>query len=54
MTSAGPEPIDRIEHPLDREHYVSKQVKPVAEPVLAALGLMFDEVIGDERQLRMF
>jgi DNA polymerase-2 len=54
MTSAGPEPIDRIEHPLDREHYVRKQVKPIADPVLAALGLVFDEVIGDERQLRMF
>ena len=37
--------------PLDREHYVVKQVKPVAEPVLATLGLDFDKVIGDTRQL---
>jgi DNA polymerase-2 len=54
MTSAGPEPIDNVQHPLDREHYVRKQVKPVAEPVLTVLGLDFDTVIGDERQLRMF
>jgi DNA polymerase-2 len=54
MTTAGPEPIDSIQHPLDLEHYVAKQIKPVAEPVLAALGLDFDVIIGDGRQLQMF
>jgi DNA polymerase-2 len=53
MTTAGPEPIDNIQHPLDREHYVVKQIKPVAEPVLASLGLDFDVVIGDGRQVEM-
>ena len=51
MTIAGPEPIDAVQNPLDREHYVAKQVKPVAEPVLATLGLDFERVIGDARQL---
>ncbi len=51
MTAAGPEPIDNVQHPLDREHYVLKQIKPVAEPVLATLGLEFEQVIGDSRQL---
>ena len=36
ITTAGPEPVDNVEHPLDREHYVVKQVKPVAEPVLTS------------------
>jgi DNA polymerase-2 len=54
ITTAGPEPIGNVQHPLDREHYVEKQVKPVAEPVLAALGLDFDSVIGDNRQLDMY
>jgi DNA polymerase-2 len=53
MTTAGPEPIDNVQHPLDREHYVAKQVKPVAEPVLEALGLDFDRVIGDDRQMEL-
>jgi DNA polymerase-2 len=53
MTTAGPEPLDNIQHPLDREHYVAKQVRPVAEPVLATLGLDFDVVIGDGRQVEM-
>jgi DNA polymerase-2 len=53
MTTAGPEPIDNVSHPLDREHYVQKQVRPVAEPVLEALGLEFERVIGDERQIQL-
>jgi len=51
MTTAGAEPLDNVRHPLDREHYVLKQVKPVAEPVLATLGLDFERVIGDSRQI---
>lgn len=54
ITVAGPEPVDNVEHDLDREHYVNKQVRPVAEPVLGALGLEFDQVIGDDTQIRLF
>jgi DNA polymerase-2 len=54
MTTAGAEPVDNLQHPPDREHYIEKQVKPVAEPVLAALGLDFEATIGDAGQLRMF
>jgi DNA polymerase II len=50
VTTAGAEPLDNLRHPVDREHYVEKQVKPVAEPVLEALGLKFERVIGDARQ----
>jgi DNA polymerase-2 len=54
MTTAGPEPLDNRVHPLDREHYVEKQIKPVAEPVLETLRLDFERVIGDERQADLF
>lgn len=54
MTSAGAEPLDNVQHPLDREHYVSKQIKPVAEPVLTLMGLEFERVIGDSRQMDMY
>jgi DNA polymerase-2 len=54
ITTGGAEPIDNVRHPLDREHYVMKQVKPVAEPVLATLGLDFDHVIGDSRQIDLY
>jgi DNA polymerase-2 len=51
ITTAGAEPLDNIQHPLDREHYIDKQIKPVAEPVLTTLGLDFARVIGDSRQI---
>ena len=54
ITTAGPEPLDNMQHPLDREHYIAKQVKPVAEPVLTTLGLDFERVIGDQRQLDLY
>jgi DNA polymerase-2 len=54
VTTAGPEPADERRHALDYEHYVEKQVMPVAEPVLALLGLDFAKVVGDDRQLVLF
>ena len=54
MTAAGPEPLDNITSAYDLEHYIDKQIRPVAEPVLSVLGLEFDKVIGDDRQLGLF
>ncbi len=54
ITGNGPEPLDNLTTEPDREHYVAKQVKPVAEPVLAALGLNFERVVGDDRQMGLF
>lgn len=54
ITVDGPESVDNIEHDIDREHYVNKQIRPVAEPVLGALGLEFDRVIGDDTQISLF
>ena len=53
VTTAGAEPLDNLRHPVDREHYVEKQIRPVAEPVLDALGLDFERVIGDARQFEL-
>ena len=54
VTTAGPEPLDALEHEPDREHYLQKQVRPVAEPILAALGLDFDRTVGDDQQMDLF
>jgi DNA polymerase-2 len=54
MTTNGPEPAAERKSPFDHEHYVDKQVRAVAEPVLALLGLDFDKVVGDERQMSLF
>ena len=54
VTRDGPEPVRDRQSPIDYEHYVEKQVRPVAEPVLALLGLDFSRVVGDDRQLLLF
>jgi DNA polymerase-2 len=54
MTIGGPEPAEERQNPFDYEHYVAKQVRPIAEPVLEHLGLDFDKVVGDDAQLELF
>ncbi len=54
MTVAGPEPLSAVQHPLDREHYIQKQVRPVAEPVLALQGFRFEQVLDEPTQIALF
>lgn len=51
MTTAGPEPAAERKHPLDREHYVEKQLRPVAEAVLSLVGLSWEGVTGGQGML---
>ena len=54
ITTDGPEPADDRRHPIDHEHYVERQLRAVAEPVLALLGQDFDDVSGSRKQLSLF
>ena len=54
LRAAGPEPTEARENGLDYDHYVEKQIRPVAEPVLALLGLDFAKVAGTEKQMSLF
>jgi DNA polymerase-2 len=54
MTREGAEPASERRSPIDHEHYVQRQIRPVAEPVLGLLGLDFDRVVGDDSQLELF
>jgi DNA polymerase-2 len=54
VTTAGPEPADAPHAPFDYEHYVEKQLRAVAEPVLALLGLDFSQIAGSRQQLTLF
>ena len=51
MTDEGPEPVDTRRGTLDYEHYVVKQLEPIAAAVLRMLDIRFDDVIGRARQL---
>jgi DNA polymerase-2 len=54
ITVNGPEPLEESKSPIDHEHYVQKQIRPVAEPVLELLDLEFDRAIGDDAQMMLF
>jgi DNA polymerase-2 len=55
MTAAGPEPAGETTAPPDYEHYVSQQLRPIADAVLRWVGEPeFDEIIGARRQLSLF
>ena len=54
ITVEGPEPADGRTQPFDYEHYIERQIRPVAEPVLATLCRDFGEVRRNERQLQLF
>jgi DNA polymerase-2 len=54
VTTDGPEPADDRRHAIDYEHYVERQLRAVAEPLLLLLGQDFDDVSGSKRQLSLF
>lgn len=54
VTVAGPEPLELLESPPDREHYLQKQIRPVAEPVLKTLNLDFDSVVNEYHKRDLF
>jgi DNA polymerase-2 len=54
MTVDGPQPEGFRESPIDYNHYVEKQLEPVADAVLAHLGTSFRAILGGERQMDLF
>lgn len=54
QTTAGPEPAAARRGAIDYAHYVEKQIKPVAQPILALLKIDFDRAINVSQQLRLF
>ncbi|MFN8544107.1 MAG: DNA polymerase domain-containing protein [Candidatus Binatia bacterium] len=55
MTRDGPEPAATATAPLDREHYVVHQLRPIADGILRCVGGPdFDDLTGRRRQLSLF
>jgi DNA polymerase-2 len=54
ITTKGPEPLQKLKHKLDYEHYINKQIAPIANQVLSLLGIGFDEVTKNSKQKKLF
>ena len=55
MTKAGPEPVDQATEPPDYEHYVTQQLRPIADALLRFVpGPDFDDLTGAQKQYSLF
>jgi len=54
VTEQGPEPIQKIKHKFDYEHYIQKQIKPLAETVLLFFNKKFEDLLNDSSQTTLF
>jgi DNA polymerase-2 len=51
ITTNGPQPVEKRSAPLDYEHYVESQLKPIADAVLEMQGTNFDRIISGQQEL---
>ena len=54
ITARGPEPVfhgQALPSDLDRDHYVERVLRPIAEAILEPLGLHIEDALGEPRQL---
>nr|WP_324187401.1 DNA polymerase II [Vibrio hibernica] len=48
FTVNGPEPKDYLSSPIDYQHYIDKQLKPIADAILPFIGLDFESIIAPQ------
>ena len=54
ITTEGPEPIQKQKHKIDYEHYIEKQIKPIADAVLGFYNQSFYDIIKGSSQKTLF
>jgi DNA polymerase II len=54
MTTDGPEPIQLVKHALDYDHYIEKQLKPIADTILVFFNQKFEDIIDGNKQKSLF
>jgi len=54
ITEDGPEPLEYIKHKIDYEHYINKQIKPIADSVLVFFNKNFDDLMSGNKQGNLF
>jgi len=53
MTKRGPEPIDGTAKRIDYEHYIEKQLKPIANSILHFYSKSFTDVVTGKKQMSL-
>lgn len=52
VTTAGPQVVEYCNQPLDYDHYIEKQIRPIADSILPAIGADFESLAS--QQLGLF
>ncbi len=50
ITEDGPQPLQKLKAKIDYEHYIDKQLKPIADSILLFFNQNFDDVVSGKRQ----
>jgi DNA polymerase-2 len=51
ITINGPQPIEYLSSKIDYDHYVEKQIKPIAEGILPFIGVSFEDMTSQQMGL---
>lgn len=51
ITTNGPQALEYLISPIDYDHYVEKQIKPIAEGILPFIGLSFEDMTSQQMGL---
>jgi DNA polymerase-2 len=54
ITENGPEPIQKLKHKIDYEHYVKKQITPIADTILHFFNTSVDQISKNFEQKTIF
>jgi DNA polymerase-2 len=54
ITLEGPQPIEKLKNKPDYEHYIEKQLKPIADTILFVYGHNFEDMLENAKQTSLF
>lgn len=51
ITSEGPQPVEKLSAPLDYDHYIETQLRPIADSILEWINLDFESIVTGQQDL---
>lgn len=54
VTVKGPQPLQKLTDKIDYDHYIEKQIKPIANQILSLIGKNFEDVMNSSKQKTLF
>ena len=54
QTKEGPEPLQKLKNKIDYEHYIKKQIAPIANTILYFFDKDFEDIMKKSKQTKLF